>query len=77
MDDQQRAQSYLCNSPHTHRLMRPFPFHLLIGKFTYSALRKNTPGTLLQEDIIAEQAGWLGEVSWEDFAAISDPECPR
>lgn len=44
MGDQKRAQSYLCNSPHTHRLMRPFPFYLLIGKFTYSALRKTHQG---------------------------------
>lgn len=44
MDDQQRAQSYLCASPHTHRLMRPFPFYLLFGKFIYSALRKTHQG---------------------------------
>lgn len=73
MDDRQRVISLKLFSQ-AHGAIPIFSAHWKIHLFCTEI---NTPGTLLQEDIIAEQAGWLGEVSWEDFAAIADPECPR
>lgn len=60
MDDQQRAESYLCNSPHAHRLMRPFPFYLLFGKFTFSALRKAHQGLSCKKASLQSRQDGLG-----------------
>lgn len=59
MDDaQQRAESYLCNASYTLRLMGPFPFYLLFGKFIYSAPWATHQG--LSNKKASLQSGWGG-----------------
>lgn len=57
-DAEHRAQSYLHSTSYTHRLMGPFPFYLLFGKFICSALRKTHQGVSYKKSSL--QSGWGG-----------------
>lgn len=48
------------NSPDTHGPMKPFLFYLLIGKFTYSALRKTHQGLSRKKTSLQSRQDGLG-----------------